>query len=274
VTEVYNQIAGRVTKIDHYRTDLVGEHPLYFEVVVETVNGLIFEYHHIDKNTVPKKIYEALESGELIPEGEILGKIVFWPMPDAFSEKFFHHIHLNIMNQDKIKINPALLMIPQVDSTDPVIEEIFLIDDNRTKTLSDEPDEPFHIVIKAHDFTDEDPWPNPVRFSEIYIYDEYENIVFHHAGYDFIAMMDSDEKVFVCDYYLCLLDGQSYSYGDYQKREFFLVVTAFDIEGNITEPIDPSLFDPGEHTIYVRSCDENGNCTEESVVVSFFTSDG
>ena len=269
VTEVYNQISGRVTKIDYYRTELVGENPLYFEVVVETVNGLIFEYHHIDKNTVPQKIHEALESGELIPEGEVLGKIVFWPMPDAFSEKFFHHIHLNIMNQDKIKINPALLMIPQVDATDPVIEEIFLIDDNRTKTLSSEPDEPFHVVVKAHDYTDFDPWPNPVRFSEVYIYDEDENIVFHHPGYDFIAMMDSDEKVFVCDYYLCLMDGESYSLGNYFKREFFVVVTAFDIAGNMTEPIDPALFDPGKYTLSARSCDENGNCTEESVEINF-----
>jgi len=269
VKEVYNQIEGRVTKIDHYRTDLVGEHPLYFEVVVETVNGLTFEYHHIDKNTVPEKIYEALESGEIIPEKENLGKIVFWSMPDAFSKNFFHHVHLNIMNREKIKINPALLMLPQKDKTEPVIEEIFLIDDNRTKTLSDKLDEPFHIVVKVHDFTDEDPWPNPPRFSEIYIYDETGSPVFYHAGYDFIAMLDSDETVFVCDYYLCLMDEQNYSYGDYLKREFFVVITAFDIEGNTADPIDPALFEPEEHTIFVRSCDENGNCTEESIVVYF-----
>jgi len=269
VAEVYNQVSGRVTKIDHYRTELVGEHPLYFEVVVETVNGLIFEYHHIDKNTVPKNIYEALESGELIPEGELLGKIVFWPMPDVFSEKLFHHIHLNIMNQDKIKINPALLMLPQIDTTKPVIEEIFITDSSRTKTLSDEPDEPFHVVIKVHDFTDIDPWPNPVRFSEVFISDEDENIVFHHAGYDFIAMMDIDEKVFVCDYYLCLIGNQSYSSGDYFKREFFVVVTSFDLEGNVAEPIDPLLFDPGKYTLSVKSCDESGNCTLKSETLSF-----
>ncbi len=267
--EVLNQYKGRVTKIDHYRVEDIGEHPLYFEVVVETVNGLTFEYHHIDKNTVPQKIYDALESGEVIPEGEVLGNLVFWPMPDAFSQKFFHHIHLNIMNQDKIKINPALLMLPQKDETPPVIEDIFLIDENRTKTLSDYPDESFHVVIKAHDFTDADPWPNPVRFSEIFIHDQYEELVFHHAGYDFIAMMDSDKKAFVCDYYLCLMGGESYSYGDYFQREFFVVVTAFDIEGNMTDSVDPSLFDPGEYTLSVRSCDENGNCTEESIMISF-----
>lgn len=268
--KMYNIYDGRVTEIGYYRTEEVGESPYYFQVVVQTVNGLTIQYHHTDDDSVPEAVYALEGADEILAAGEQVGKIVYWPTPDAFSENFFHHVHLNIMTEKEIKLNALELMFPQVDSTDPEIESIRLIDTARTKTLNlKDVSESFHIVVKAHDFTDSDPWPNPVRKIDVSIKDSEGKTVFTHKGYDFIAMLHKDEKTDVCEYYLCVLDSTGYTYGNYQEREFYIVSTAFDKKGEKTDGIDPSEFEPGDYTLVVTVCDESGNCLEKEKNIGF-----
>jgi hypothetical protein len=268
--KLYNIYDGRVVEIGYYLTDDVGESPYYFQVVVKTVNGLTIKYHHTDDDSVPDEVYDIEGTDEILEAGEQIGKIVYWPTPDSFSEKFFHHVHLNIMTQEEIKLNALELMFPQKDSKAPEIEEISLIDSDRTKTLDNEAiSEPFQVVVKAHDFTDSDPWPNPPRKIDVSIENSDGETVFSHQGYDFIAMMHADEKIDVCNYYLCEMDGKELTFGNYQQREFDIVSTAFNKLGEKTKAIDPSEFEPGEHTLVVTACDESGNCAEKEENISF-----
>ena len=268
--KLYNIYDGRVVEIGYYRTEEVGESPYYFQVVVKTVNGLTIQYHHTDDDSVPEAVYDLEGTDEIIPAGTQVGKIVYWPTPDAFSENFFHHVHLNVMTEKEIKLNALELMFPQNDSTDPEIEEISLIDTERTETLdSDNISEPFHVVVKAHDYADSDPWPNPPRKIDISIKNSAGETVLSHSGYDFIAMMHPDEATDVCTYYLCEMDGFEYTFGNYQQREFYIVSTAFNRIGEKTEGIDPSEFEPGDYTLVVSVCDESGNCVEKDISVKF-----
>jgi hypothetical protein len=267
--KLFNPYDGRVTKIGYYRTEEVGESKYYFEVVVQTVNGLKFEFHHTDPESVPEKIYEIEGADTVLKAGEVTGKIVFWPNPDSFSGKFFHHIHFNVITEKGIKLNPLIMMIPQEDSIAPKIEEIYLTNSGRTKTLSTENvDEDFHVVIKVSDLADNKIWPNPPRFSKIEIKDSGDETVFEHSGYDFIAMMSENINEFVCDYYLCEIGDAAFSKGSYSEREFHIVVTAFDKEGNIAGAVEKDLFESGEHSVTVTSCDESGNCSERSLSVN------
>ncbi|HQO93222.1 MAG TPA: hypothetical protein PLX56_12920, partial [bacterium] len=268
--KIFNMYDGRVEKIGYYRTEEVGESKYYFEVVVQTVNGLVFELHHTDPESVPDEIYEIEGTDAVLKAGKNTGKTVFWPSPDSFSGKLFHHIHFNVITQNGIKLNPLIMMIPQKDDTIPEIEEIYLIDPDRTKTLSTENiAEDFHVVIKVSDFADNKIWPNPPRFSKIEILDSENEVVFEHSGYDFIAMMSENINEFVCDYYLCEIGDTVFSKGSYSEREFHVVVTAFDKTGNKSDAVEKELFEIREYSIKATSCDEVGNCGEKTVGISF-----
>lgn len=268
--DIFNPYDGRVAEIGYYRVEEVGESPYYFQVVIKTVNGLQFQFHHTDTESVPDEIYDIEGTGTILKASENTGKIVFWPTPDSFSKKLFHHIHFNVLNEAGIKLNPLQLMIPQNDKTPPVIEEMFLIDADKTKTLSNDGiAEEFHVVIKVEDFVENDPWPNPPRYSDVHITDADEAVVYEHAGYDAIVMMSESELDFVCEYYLCEMSGTQYSKGDYSNREFYIVATAFNSEGKQTEAISNELFSEGQYSIKATSCDETGNCSEKSMDISF-----
>jgi len=267
--KIFNPYDGRVKKIGYYRTEEVGESKYYFEVAVQTVNGLKFEFHHTDPESVPDKIYDMEGTDKVLKAGENTGKIVFWPTPDSFSGNFFHHIHFNVITENGIKLNPLILMIPQEDDIDPEIEEIFIVDSGKTKTLSTEDiGEDFHVVIKVSDFADNNIWPNPPRFSNIEIMDSGNEVVFEHSGYDFIAMMGENINEFVCDYYLCEIGETVFSKGNYSEREFYIVVTAFDKTGRKTDAIEKELFEIGEYLIKATSCDEVGNCGEKTLSIN------
>lgn len=268
--KIFNPYDGRVTKVGYYRTDEVGESEYYFEVVVQTVNGMKFEFHHTDPATVPKKIYEMEGQDEVLKAGESTGKIVFWPTPDSFSGRFFHHIHFNVIAKNGIKLNLLIMMIPQKDVLAPKIDEIYLIDSQRTKTLdTEEINEDFHVVIKVSDLEDNEIWPNPPLYSKIEIINSNDEVVFVHHGYDFIATMSENENDLVCDYYLCEIGETLFSTGNYSQRESHIVVTAFDKTGMKKEAVESELFESGEYLIKVTSCDESGNCVEKNREITF-----
>lgn len=268
--DIFNPYDGRVTEIGYYRVEDAGESPYYFQVVTKTVNGLQFQFHHTDSTSVPEEIYNIKGSNTILKAEENTGKIVFWPTADSFSNKFFHHIHFNVLTEQRLKLNALQLMIPQKDEDAPVIEELFLIDKERTKTVStDKISEEFQVVIKAYDFAGGDPWPNPPRLTRIRITGAEGETVYEHEGFDFTGMMSESEFDFVCDYYLCTIGGTAFSKGDYSERAFYIVTTAFDIEGNKTPAISPDLFEAGDYTIIATACDEVGNCFEKSLEISF-----
>ena len=269
--DIFNPYDGRVTEIGYYRIEEVGgESPYYFQVVTKTVNGLEFQFHHTDSESVPEELYEMKGTDTILKAGERTGKIVFWPTPDSFSQKPFHHIHFNVLTEAGIKLNPLQLMVSQNDTTVPEIEEIFLIDKDRTRTLENSGiSEEFQIVVKAKDFVENQPWPNPPRYTNIEISDKEGSSVYMHYGYDIFRMLSESELDFVCDYYLCEMSKTGYSKGDYGTREFYIVATAFDESGNMTDGISNELFEPGNYTIKAVSCDESGNCGEKNLDISF-----
>lgn len=269
--EIFNPYDGRVVEIGYYRIEEVGgESPYYFQVVTKTVNGLEFQFHHTDDSSVPQEIYDIKSTDTVLKAGEKTGKIVFWPTPDSFSKKPFHHIHFNILTEAGIKLDPLQLMIPQNDTTAPEIEEMFLIDKDRTKTLKNsEISEEFQIVVKVKDFVENEPWPNPPRYTDIEISDTEGTTVYMHYGYDIFRMLSESELDFVCDYYLCEMSGTGYSKGDYGLREFYIVATSFDKDGNKLDSISNEQFQPGNYIIKAISCDESGNCGEKTMDISF-----
>ena len=124
-TKVYASISGIVVNIENYYS---GD-DLYWEVAILDDQGLVWKYHHVDKDTIPLKIHKAYKNKTRIAQGEYLGEIVKWPV-SSFGERF-HHIHMLVIDGHGRYINPLNLLPLLFDDSAPVIKEIGLFDQKR-----------------------------------------------------------------------------------------------------------------------------------------------
>lgn len=122
---IYAAAGGRVVNIENY----IRGNPLYWEVAILDAEGFVWKYHHVDKNSIPKEIHEALASGKLIESGSLIGNVVKWPV-SSFGE-VYHHLHLLIVASDGRYINPFLMMEPLNDTQVPLIKKIGLARNHR-----------------------------------------------------------------------------------------------------------------------------------------------
>ncbi len=246
---------GRIVKAGRYNG---GQSELYYEVVVKTVNGLTIQYHHVDEETVPDEILDAVGTAEVFETGAEIGKIISWPVVEEYSKKNFHHVHLNIITEKGRYLNGLQLLREMNDSTPPQIEGVYILNSSKTSQIDpSDISEPFRVAVEAFDLVDDNLWMLPPRYSEVTIKNEGEKIVFEHGGYDFLATLSTSYEEMVCDYYLCGV-AALLSKGDYGNRLFIVDVTAFDQKGAKGEPIED--LPAGNYLLEVKSCDEYGNC--------------
>lgn len=266
---VYNVLPGRVVKYDYY--DLSGgnaKDPMYFEVVLETVNGLTLQYHHIDPDSVSDAVKKAKESGEILPAGAEIGFIVSWTVTETgYTNEPFHHLHLNTFTQDLLPLDGLQLLLPHPDTTPPEIAAVTLVDAARSAALDPAAvTGDFRVVIETYDLMDDNPWPLPPRRFAVTVKDEKGKTLLERPGYDFVAGFSAVKEEFACDYYLCGDAGMT-SKGDYGPRAMFIEVTAFDAAGSPAAPIAPADLGHGAKTLTVTACDEYDNCTDSDLAM-------
>ncbi len=266
-SKVYNILPGRVVKYDYY--DLSGgnaQDRMYFEVVLETVNGLTLQYHHIDPDSVSDAVKEAKESGEILPAGAEIGFIVSWPVTETgYTNEPFHHLHLNTFTRDLLPLDGLQLLLPHPDTTPPEIAAVTLVDAARSAALDPAAvTGDFRVVIETYDLMDDNPWPLPPRRFAVTVKDEKGETILERPGYDFVAGLSFVKEEFACDYYLCGDAGMT-SAGDYGPRRFFIEVTAFDEAGAKAGPIAVSELGTGKKTLTVTACDEYDNCANRDL---------
>ncbi len=267
---VFNIADGRIVKIGHYKTDGTdgGSDPMYYQIVVETLNGLTIQYHHIDKTTVPAEIKQTMLNKEILKAGTEIGQIVYWPVKEnGYSKQNFHHLHLNIMNRAMRPLNGMLLLTPAEDSVPPEITTVTLTDAARTKALDPAAvSEDFHVIAEVSDKIGEGVWPLPPRITTLRI-EAGETPSFTHIGYDFLAIPGNTFKDFICSYYLCEL-GDLTTAGNYDTRRFLITVTAFAEDGSEGAAVPVASLPEGENTLHVISCDDLLNCAEASLPIT------
>lgn len=81
--KVHSTCAGRVVNRVRY-----GSGDLYWSVMVLDNYGFVWQYHHMD----PKSI--TVNIGDIVAEGQILGRIAFWPSKQNGHN--YHHVHMNV----------------------------------------------------------------------------------------------------------------------------------------------------------------------------------
>lgn len=119
-SDVLASKGGVVVNIENYGTG-----PQYWEIAILDEDGFLWQYHHVDPDSIPQNIHDAFKSGKKIPDGTKIGEVVYWPIV-SFGERY-HHVHLNILGSKKEYLNPFSFLLPLHDTASPEIAEITLV---------------------------------------------------------------------------------------------------------------------------------------------------
>lgn len=90
--------------------------PTYFEVAVVAENGIRYEFHHMDRDTLPDSIVNKLNAGGgTVEAGTLLGHVIEWPGGE------YHHTHYNVILPDETRVNPEFVSTLLPDTLAPNI---------------------------------------------------------------------------------------------------------------------------------------------------------
>ena len=99
----------------------------YFEVAIVTDSGMRFEFHHIDRASLPDSLVEGLNKKQAhVSAGDLLGRVIHWSIqgPDG---SLYHHTHYNIIDSNGVQLNPEYLSPLIADTAAPLIEGVWAV---------------------------------------------------------------------------------------------------------------------------------------------------
>jgi hypothetical protein len=128
-------------------------------VAILDAEGYVWQYHHIAQPSIPDAIHQAYQDwqadhengGFILPDSK-LGEIVYWPVMSF--EYRFNHIHLNILADGDVYLNPLEFHTLLPDTQAPAIEKTGLMNNNSLLTgdIITEPQIPtYGLYIHAGD---------------------------------------------------------------------------------------------------------------------------
>ena len=96
--------------------------PTYFEVAVVADDGLRYEFHHVDRETLPADIVAKLNAGGgRVAKGNLLGHAIEFPMAG------YNHVHYNIVLPNGTRVNPEYASALLPDHLAPTILHAFAL---------------------------------------------------------------------------------------------------------------------------------------------------
>jgi hypothetical protein len=130
----------------------------YFELAVVTPDGLRFEFHHVDRSSLPEGIVLRLNRGNArVEAGEVMGFVLRWPGFNSYD-----HLHYNVILADGTRLNPEHLSAPLLDTLPPEILGLFgvfnegaVVDGLQFETT------PAEIVVHTQDKKNGNPYSQP-----------------------------------------------------------------------------------------------------------------
>ena len=267
-TEIFSSTGGKVVNIENYKLG----NDLYWEVAIVDEQGFLWQYHHVDRNTIPQNIFDAYKTKSPIASGTFIGKVVYWPVK-AYG-KNFHHIHVNVLDRDGNFMNPLLFLLPLEDSTAPVIENIYFVKDEGTSAISaNSLSGNIDIIAKAEDKIDNEPYQLTIYKMEYEVVSADKKHKLPKTKlwqFDRLPGGGDINKDVHTVYKKSFYASGEYLYtsGNYYSRNFYIVVTnqnSGKVSGNGFW--DTTKLPNGKYTVTVHATDFNGNTTSKSIDV-------
>lgn len=256
-TEVYTRSGGKVVNVENYQPG----NSLYWEVAILDEEGYVWQYHHIDKPTIPDLIYQKFAewqadpvNGGYISPNTHIGNIIYWPQV-SFTYRF-NHIHLNILAAGDIYLNPMEFHTPIEDTQSPEIQAIGLLNGN-TIVSGNMASGNYGMYVRARDLYKSTVYYLPPYKTEFSIDGGQWTTVWEF--HDFPGGFN--DEAYVNDFFVPVITK-----GDYYNRDFYIDL-GFTTEGQRT-----FTNEPGEHTIEVRVWDYAGNSDLDSFTYNVVSS--
>ena len=199
---------------------------LYFEVSITTDDGIRYEFHHVDRNSIPADLVQGLNRGNArVTAGQHIGKVATWPQQGA-DGSYYHHIHYNIILPSGIRVNPESVSPLVSDHVAPNVAGVYGVNDNdRGALLSQGSALTFHpkeLVVTGFDKNDTNVYAHTPPSTEL-IYDSGERV-----SWDFREKLSTATGTFpnIQDVFvqsLRLLSGDTLeTQGNYDENFFLL----------------------------------------------------
>ena len=254
---VYTRSGGQVVNVENYSSGHANAH-LYWEVAILDPEGYVWQYHHVDKDSIPQTVHDAYAAwqanpatGGFVEANTYIGDVVDWPV-ETFGF-FFHHIHLNILAAGDIYLNPLEFHKAgnKPDTIKPVIHQIGLFQGNTLLPGNIiNADTNYSIYLNASDLHQSEVFklaPHTIEF-------KIDGAEAWTTMWDFRKLPGgADEEAFVNDLYI-----PNHTKGNYEFRDFYFDL-GFTPSGQRTFPKTAGL-----HTIDVRITDFAGHSAQES----------
>jgi len=249
-TQVFTRSGGQVVNIENYQPG----NSLYWEVAILDAEGYVWQYHHIDRNSIPQAIFNKFDewkanpaTGGYVPPNTHIGDIVYWTVT-SFGYRF-NHIHLNIIAAGDVYIDPLEFHVPLEDNQPPEIQEIGLLNGNTIVSGNTVSSGNYGLYVRARDLWKSNVYYLPPYKTEFSVDGGVWTTVWEFHD---LPGGSSDSK-FLHDYFV-----PNYTKGNYTARDFYIRL------GFIPGSQYQFPTAPGTHTIDVRVWDYNGNSTTRS----------
>jgi hypothetical protein len=237
---IYASRGGKVVNVENYRPG----NPLYWEVAILDVYGLVWKYHHVDPDSIPEKIKKAFKNGESIPDGEFIGNVIEWPI--STMGEIYHHLHLLIVDKDQNYINPFLVLEDLNDQKAPEIIRVGLQQNKKIKNDQRSIKNPVGIYLNARDLALHEKFYLPPHKIEYQI-DNGDWV----TAVEFKTLFAKNDEDFIEDFYL------EPTCGNYRCRDFTM-----NLFFSPQNTMGHKNFSPGRHEIKIRVSDQNFNQSE------------
>ncbi len=248
-TDVFNRSGGQVVNVENYQPG----NDLYWEVAVLDPEGYIWQYHHIDKNTIPQAIKDKFAeyqadpvNGGFISPNTYIGDIVYWTVT-SFGKRF-NHIHLNILAAGSAYVNPFEFHTPLNDTAAPLLQTIGLLKNNTVQTVTTITGV-YGLYVRAKDLVLDDVYYLPPYQVDFSIFGGPVTTAWEFAN----LPGGASDTAYVNDYYVA-----PPTCGNYSCREFYIDL-GFTTAGQRAFPAAN-----GSHAVNVTVYDYAGNSTSGS----------
>ena len=236
-TDVLSPVTGKVVNIENY----VAGDPAYWEIAIQDGDGYIWQFHHIDHDSIPQAIHDAFAQRSEIPVGTLIGKIFYWSVT-TMGERF-HHIHINVLATGGVYINSFRFLAPLPDTQGPEMVAVVLVK-NGQRVSGNSVSGDYQVYIEAKDLILHTKFIVPPYRVAYSVDGGAEHVVWQ---FDQLPGGSSAER-YVSDFFI-----PSLTCGDYSCRKFGINL-GFSQQGTVNFPAQA-----GPHTITVSVADFAGN---------------
>lgn len=112
-SDVLAAAGGVVVNVENY----VPGNDAYWEVAILDDRGFLWQYHHIEHDSIPEEVHAAFRARARLAVNAKLGEVYSW-YTDALGERY-HHIHLNVLANGDAYVDPFDHLVPLGDTQAP-----------------------------------------------------------------------------------------------------------------------------------------------------------